>query len=362
MLFGCVHIPNLFCQAIVRADSPLAGKPVAVIAGAPPQVRVIAINSAARRLGLEVGMTKTEAEGCAALQIRAQSALLEASAHAALLDCATRFSPRWEDVTADTVVLDLSGLRKLMGTPLQIANSIREQARALELYVKIGMAGNIDSAIHAARMGKSVCILSEGREAEELQHVSVTVLDLPTPMLRTFERWGIRTLGQLAALPKIALIERLGQDGLKLQRLAQGKSVRVLVPTEPRFEFRESMELDSPVTDIESLAFVLSRLLDQLIARLLARSLAAGAIHTQLWLETSTLEATALSNVFKRSIKLPVPTTDTKLLLKLLQLESMRIHPELQSSRSRWKQNHCGRGGCRKECLFRGARSHSVLK
>jgi len=41
-----------------------------------------------------------------------------------------------------------------MGTPLQIAQSIREQANALSLYVNVGVASNIDSAMHAARVAK----------------------------------------------------------------------------------------------------------------------------------------------------------------------------------------------------------------
>ncbi len=280
----------------------------------------------ARKLGLEIGMTKTEAESCPDLVIREQSLALEASAHAALVDCVARFSPRCEDVSVDTVILDLSGLGKLMGTPLQIAQNIREQASALSLYVNVGVASNIDSAMHAARVAKGIRVLPAGKEGDELQDVSITVLDPSSDVLGVFERWGIRTLGQLAALPEIALTERLGQEGLRLQRLAQGKSMRMLSPTEPPLEFRESMELDSPVADIESLSFIFARLLDQLCARLLWRSLAAGVVRIALTLEVATLDATASSKVFTRVVKLPVPTTDTKLLLKLLQLD-LDAHP-----------------------------------
>ncbi len=86
------------------------------------------------------------------------------------------------------------------------------------------------------------------------------------------------------------------------------------------------MELDSPVADIESLSFIFARLLDQLCARLLSRSLAAGAVRADLTLEVATLDATASSKVFTRVVKLPVSTTDSKLLLKLLQLD-LDAHP-----------------------------------
>ena len=64
-----------------------------------------------------------------------------------------------------------------MGTPLQIAQSFREQASALSLYLNVGVATNIDSAMHAARVAKGIRILPEGREGDELQHASITVLD-----------------------------------------------------------------------------------------------------------------------------------------------------------------------------------------
>jgi protein ImuB len=77
MLFGCVHIPNFSCQAAVRVDPLLGDKAVAVIDGSSPLVRVIAINATARKLGLELGMTKTEAESCPGLLIRERSLALK---------------------------------------------------------------------------------------------------------------------------------------------------------------------------------------------------------------------------------------------------------------------------------------------
>ena len=51
-------------------------------------------------------------------------------------------------------------------------------------------------------------------------------------LLETLDRWGVRNLRALAALPEIALSERLGQEGLRLQQLARGAASRTLVPVE----------------------------------------------------------------------------------------------------------------------------------
>ena len=44
-------------------------------------------------------------------------------------------------------------------------------------------------------------------------------------LLETLDRWGIRNLRALAALPEVALSERLGQEGLRLQQLVARHSL-----------------------------------------------------------------------------------------------------------------------------------------
>ena len=326
MLFACVYVPNFVAQAALRHERETRSKPFAVVAGAPPQTRVIALNAKARKTGLWIGMTRSEAEVLAGIQIRERSIGLEAAAHAALLDCMTSFSPWCEDIADDTLVLDIGGLSKLLGSPSQIARSIRDRARGLSLYTWLGVARNIDSAIHAARLAKGICILPAGKEAELLKDAPLAILDPSPEIAETLARWGIRNFGQLAALPDLDLSQRLGQEGLRLQRLAQGRSTRILSPTCSPAVFEEVMEFDDSVEDLESLAFVFNRLLDQLVLRLTARSLAVGELHLELQLNLAADGAKATEEVFTRVLKLPVPTVDTKLLLKLLQLD-LEAHP-----------------------------------
>jgi protein ImuB len=325
-VFGCIHIPNFVCQAVLRLEPELRAQAVVVVEGVPPFVHVTALNAKARKAGLFDGMTKTEAEGYKEVVFRERSPDLETSAHAALLDCAQRFSPRIEDLQPDTVILDLSGLRKLLGTPTEIAHSIRDQARVLSLHARIGIAANVDTALFAALGTRRILVVPDGQEAQVLQDFSLALLNSDEATSETFRRWGIHRFGQLADLPTLPLVERLGQKGLRLQRAAQGQSPRMLSPTAPLQEFIETMELDHAVSDIESLAFVIRVLLDQLCARLLSRALAAAELQITLTLNLSHEEAVAATRIFTRSIKLPIPTTDTKLLLKLIQLD-LAAHP-----------------------------------
>jgi protein ImuB len=326
MLFACVYVPNFLAQAALRHDRNSRDKPFAIVAGTPPQIHVIACNAKAKKAGLWIGMTRSDAEAVTGIQIRERSTGLEVAAHAALLDCTTRFSPWCEDIADDLLILDISGLSKLVGTPMQIARSIRDHARSVSLYLKVGVARNIDSAIHAARTAKSICILPSEKEAEFLKDTPLEILDPPPEIAETLTRWGIRSFGQLAALPDFDLSQRLGQEGLRLQALAQGQSTRILSPTSLPTVFEELMQFDDSVEDLKSLAFVFNRLLDQLVLRLIARSLAVGELHLELRLNLAADGAKATQKTFTRTLKLPVPTVDIKVLLKLLQLD-LEAHP-----------------------------------
>ena len=92
--------------------------------------------------------------------------------------------------------------------------------------------------------------------------------NLPPKLFETLERWGVRTCEALAALPVLQLSERLGQEGVQLHEWARGASVRSMVLAESGICFEEEMELDDSVEELEPLAFLLGRLLDQLCARL----------------------------------------------------------------------------------------------
>ena len=60
----------------------------------------------------------------------------------------------------------------------------------------------------------------------------------------TFDLWGIRTLGELAALPEVELITRLGPDARTWRELARGTHAHLFRPIEPEFTLREFCEFD----------------------------------------------------------------------------------------------------------------------
>ena len=167
-------------------------------------------------------------------------------------------------------------------------------------------------------------------------------------LFQTLDRWGVRNLRELAALPAIALSERLGQKALRLQQLARGAASRTLVPVEAPPIFEEAIELEYPIVLLEPLAFLLNRLLENICARLALRALNTQELQLTLELQSfssgfnqqSTISnqqspsQSAIGNrkseicplQFHRKLTLPLPMLDPKLFLKLLQLD-LNAHP-----------------------------------
>ena len=170
------------------APSPCcANRPVAVLEGKPPLVRVIALNEKARQLGMEIGMTKLQAavfsrnpsptrDSIGLAVLRQRSCEQELSAHAALLDVAHAFTPRVEDTASDTLLLDLVGLDRLYGAPAKMAGDLASRLIAVGIEANIAIAANPDAAMHAARGFNGTTIIPAGSEAQRLGVLPLQVL------------------------------------------------------------------------------------------------------------------------------------------------------------------------------------------
>jgi protein ImuB len=330
MAFASIHVPNFLVQAAVRAESQLRARAVVLVDGTPPIWNVVAANEVALQAGIELGMAKSQAAQFRNVEIRHRSRLQEKSAHAALLDLGASVSPRMEDTAPDTIILDIAGLSSLFGSEENIARQLMQRASGLGLITHIAVSSNLEVALHAARGFPGITLIASGEEAKRLGGLPVRALLPSTEILETLERWGVRNCAALAALPLLQLSERLGQEGVRLHELARGASLRSIVLAEPGVRFEEEMALDFAVAELEPLAFLLGRLLDQLCARLETRALAACAIRLRFDLENSfekdfqvldDKSPRLAAKTYEKVLGLPVPMRNSKMLLKLLRLQ-----------------------------------------
>jgi protein ImuB len=240
------------------------------------------------------------------------------STHGDLFALASSFSPEVERTSPGTVVFSIAGLGRLMGTPHQIAAEIGRCGAALGIQASLAIANNPDTAVLIATNKPGVTIVPPGKEADFLGHFPVETLDATPQLIETLERWGIRTLAGLAALPEIGLAERFGEAGVHLRRLALGRTQRVLRIATPENKFEKRVELDHPLELLEPLLFVLSSILNELLTAMRRLSLAANRVHLGLELEDKSRH--------ERILEFAAPLQDASMLLKILQLD-LEAHP-----------------------------------
>ena len=135
-------------------------------------------------------------------------------------------------------------------------------------------------------------------------------------------KWGIHTLGQLAALDKEQLGARLGPEAIRMWERANGRSSRLLELVRPPESFQESFEFEREIETAEPLLFMLRRFLEQLAVRLAAIYLVAKELTLRITFGNK--------QNYERVFKIPQPTNDVDLLFRMLQthLENFRSeHP-----------------------------------
>src|SRR5216117_2193554 len=141
-------------------------------------------------------------------------------------------------------------------------------------------------------------------------------------ILAILHKWGIHTLGQLAALDKEQLGARLGPEAIRMWERANGQSNRVLKLVRPPESFEESFEFENEIETAEPLLFMLRRFLEQLAVRLSTIYLVAKELTLRITL--------ANKQCYERVFKIPQPTNDVDLLFRMLHthLENFRSeHP-----------------------------------
>jgi len=242
---------------------------------------------------------------------------------------AREFSPRIAVAGPRMVIVDVSGLGRLIGAPPVIAAEIDRAARQAGIDVRVAIAPT-QTAARLLAIGCPPRMVVTGDVAAALAPLPVTLLcELealpgglsPRDRARPFDTlslWGIATLGDLAALPPAALSSRLGRRGVALQRLARGWDPRPFVPDADTPRYRERLELEWPIDALEPLSFVLARLLDPLSAALERADRGAAAVRLDLRLVDRSTHA--------RVLQLPAAIRDARVLRTLLLLD-LESHP-----------------------------------
>ena len=181
--------------------------------------------------------------------------------------------------------VDLEGLPSQEALPL-----VQEMGRAVRRHTHlepaVGLAAASFAAQVAAALARPNCVrpVAAGAERGFLADRPVTFLPLEQEMARRLHLLGIRTLGELAALPPAALREQFGSDVLPLYRLARGEAGARPAPQPPAAPEQVSRRFEPPLLAWLALENVLGQVAAELAGRLQAAGLAGRTLR--LLLET----------------------------------------------------------------------------
>lgn len=330
MSFAAIHIPEFPVAAWLYNSPELMAQALVLLNGIPPQESVASLNVIAEASGVSHGLSKVQAETACMGHFRSRDEYEEKAVFQVVLEAVGRFSPRIQTITAPTnrygakdrlevsLLIDRSGTSRLFGTARSYAQRLHNELAVLGFPANVATAPNADASLMLARSHNRIVCVEQHTLRQNLAPLPTSLLPCDVETHALLRRWGIKTLGQLAELPTDGLISRLGQAGERLQQLAHGEAPHLLAPEQEAFSLSESIELETPLDDLERLLFALSRLLEDILRKAVGHAYAIRSL-------TATL---ALDHAQTHSIRIvPAnPTQNGDTLLRLLSLE-LEAHP-----------------------------------
>jgi protein ImuB len=250
------------------------------------------------------------------LLARARDSESERAAQEALAEVAETFSPRVESAGEGVVYFDADGIPMPPGEgdpEARLGRAVISSVEKAGLPARFGIAASKLAARVAAGLPDSPTVVLQGEEARFLAPLPLGKLAPEMEIAETLDRWGIRSIGELAKLPEGEVASRLGELGRELHATARGVDPRPLEPRLPPPCLSEGMELEWPLVSLEPFLFVGNAALERLVRRLESQAVACRRLEVGLKLDPEGWDA--------RAITLPAPTRDTKTLLTLVRLE-----------------------------------------
>ncbi|WP_298560113.1 DNA polymerase Y family protein [uncultured Aliiroseovarius sp.] len=267
--------PRLASDRVLRR-CPLDG-PFALTQKISNTDRLYCLNHQALKQGLHVGMPYSDARAfCPDLQTTPVDLPQDERFLHLLRRWATRYCP-WVGLEGrDGLVLDVTGATHLFGGEDRMLSDMRMRLMRAGLSVQIGLADTRGAAWALAHFGEGVA--PAGDPLPALQTLPVAALRLGDKTTTALERLGLRKIGDLASTARAPLARRFGTDVLMRLDQALGQQPEDITPLADPPHFGIRMTLPEPIGLIGDVMAGVSRLLDQLCAKLQTHEMGARVL------------------------------------------------------------------------------------
>jgi protein ImuB len=268
---------------VVRcADWPIvaAGVSLDVAAAVFHANRVVATSPAARADDVVVHQRRREAQSrCPQLLVLQRDPARDARTFEPIVAALDDLTPRVEITEPGQVAFPTRGPSRFFGGDDALAARAHATVSAAlpGADVRVGIADGPFAAALAAATGRPIRVVPPGGTPDFLAPLPITTLDRPE-LTDVFVRLGLRTLGDLAALPGTDLLARFGAAGQAAWRLACGLDERPPATSPPPADLTVRAELDPPAETVAPAAFLARGLAEELHRRLWARGSACTRV------------------------------------------------------------------------------------
>ena len=320
---------DAFFASVAERDNPeLKGK--AVVIGMGARGVVSAANYEARKFGIHSAMPVGRARRLAphAIFLPVDMARYqEVSGH--VMEIFHSFTPWVEPISLDEAFLDVTGSQKLLGTGREIAVAIRKKVEEQEgITCSVGIAPSkfIAKLASANCKPNGMLEITSDRILTFLHPLPIQAMwGVGPKTAEVLERLGLRTIEDIAKLPRATLIRALGEaNGASLYELAWGRDYRDVTPEEPDRSISAAETFPQDLDNPEEILTEFLRLTERATARLRDRDLFAKTISIKVrFADFSTIN---------RSKTLPLPIDSThdvyevvKGLYQALRIERARL-------------------------------------
>jgi protein ImuB len=314
-----IWLPDLAIERWGKSsDSPPDALVVLTVEGTHGLI-IHAVTRAAAGRGARAGARLTDAR---ALEPALIAVPADPAGDAALVERLAKWAGRWSplvEVDGDGLRLDVSGVAHLFGGEGGLIEDVRRCFAQLTLTARVAIAPTAAAAWALAHHAPCIC---DEDVAARLTPLHVSALRLDADTVRTLERLGLKTIGALLTVPRLALARRFrgAEDVVDALDRALGRKPEPLTaaPVEP--PPRSALRLEEPATHPEAAPQALGRLIPGLVQQLQERHLGARRLSLQGFrVDGSVATATVATAIASR---------EPKHLQRLLSDKAAALNPE----------------------------------
>jgi len=228
-LKNIVHFNIIGFRALIAAlnDSSLLKRPFVIAGGIGGRAAAWDVSAAALKEGITKGMPLAAAQRLVRdLTVVQPDAAAYANVNAGIEKIISRYAPLWQNDGAGNIYLDITGTRRLFGSPSDCACSIQNEISDwIRIEATAAIAANKLVSKVASRAVRPLGLINvrAGEEASFLSHQDITLLPgLGRSIMKTIRVTGLREIRELAALSDSEAFALFGKKGVLLRDSALG--------------------------------------------------------------------------------------------------------------------------------------------